>query len=195
MIQANSICKRTSNIESHRSLLVPLLLLIPLFFVLKLRAASLDGDLSQGASKFVDTIRVKNPTSLLRLFSEQGTSYVSGTYVLPKATYSLVEIREDFEKKTGVYCVFFDTACVVETDAKGRAQRGARPGRIPLKAVIDQIASAKEWRLVNGANEANGQVTLLLSSRTVDTATIGEDAINFYFRHENGDWKLRNIEF
>jgi hypothetical protein len=41
----------------------------------------------------------------------------------------------------------------------------------------------------------NGAVTLLLSTRTPDTARLGEDALNFYFRLENGQWKLRNLEY
>jgi len=98
---------------------------------------------------------------LLALFSEQGTSFINGTYALPKASYSPAEIRKEFAASTGVYCVFFDTA-------------------VPLRSVSDLLATREQKRFVTySASAMNGEVTLLLSTRTPDTARLGEDALNF----------------
>ena len=73
-----------------------LLLSLLLFHIAKTRAATSDEELKKGAEKFVGLIESKNPSGLLDLFSEQGTSFISGTYALPKAEYSPAEIRKDF---------------------------------------------------------------------------------------------------
>jgi len=160
------------------------------------RAMPSDADLKKGAEKFIALVESKNAAALLELFSEQGTVFMSGTYALPKVDYSPTEIRKDFENKTGVWCVFFDTTCLREADSKERNRQNRRPLDITLFSAADLITSAKEKRFVTyDGSTANGKITLLLSTRSVDTARLGEDALNFYFRYEGGQWKLRNIEF
>jgi hypothetical protein len=160
------------------------------------RAAGPDEDIRQGAQKFVKTIEEKDLPSLLNLFSEQGTSFTSGTYALSQVSYSQEEIRKDFAGKAGVYCLFFSTQCLRDADSKERARLNRRPPQIALRSVIDLLATASEKRFVTyEISSMNGKVSLLLSARTPDTARLGEDALNFYFRRENGEWKLRNVEF
>jgi hypothetical protein len=186
---------------THRFAIFFLAILSVLGFALFLRAlgpntTASDADLKRGAEKFAALIQTKDSAALLGLFSEQGASFISGTYAVPKAEYSLAEIRKDFESKAGVYCIFFDTECLSRADAKERARQKGRPLKITLKSVLDLLDAAKEKRFVTyDISAANGKVTLLLSSRTADTAVLGDDALNFYFRQENGEWKLRNIEF
>jgi len=174
----------------------PVLGLVLFLHVLGASAVESDADLKRGAEKFVALIQNKDSAALLGLFSEQGTSFISGTYAVPKAEYSLAEIRKDFGTKTGVYCVFFDSECLLRADGSERARQKGRPLKISLKSALDLLNAAKEKRFVTyDISAANGKVTLLLSSRTADRAVLGEDALNFYFRREDGEWKLRNIEF
>ena len=155
-----------------------------------------DEDLKRGAEKFVAVVESRNSEALLNLFSEQGTSFISGTYALPKAEYSPTEIRKDFEKRTGVYCVFFDTTCLREEDAKERARQKARPIQIPLTSLIDLVTTAKIRKYETfDVSVKNGMVALVLTDVAPPKARTGRDAIVFYFRFEDGQMKLRNIEF
>jgi hypothetical protein len=151
--------------------------------------------LRQGAEQFVSLIESKDVAALLSLFSEQGTSFIGTGYVPSKASLSQHEIREAFEGKTGVYCLFFDTKCLSEEDSKERSRRSGRPLSTPARSILDLITGAKTKRFVTYDNMTNGKVTLLLSNRTPDTARLGDDALNFYFRFEQGQWKLRNVEY
>lgn len=188
---------RLAGVPKRTSAIVLLLSLL-LLYVSELRARTSDEELKKGAEKFVALIQTKNPSALLDLFSEQGTSFISGTYALPKAEYTPSQIRKDFEAKTGVYCVFFDTACLREADSKQRARQGARPIQIPLTSVFDLVVSAKAKKFVTfGLSNSNGEVALMLTdlSPQAPEARTGRDAIVFYFRSERGQLKLRNIEF
>ena len=153
------------------------------------------GGLRTGAEEFVKLIEANDLSALTNRFSEQGTSFVGGTYALTKTSFSPDEIRKDFEAKTGVYCLFFDTSCFRNKDAKERARRGGHPLTVPLQSLADLIAKAKIKKFVTYPDRTNGQVSLILSNRTPDTARLGEDAVNFYFRFEQGQWKLRNLEY
>jgi len=160
------------------------------------RATTSDDDLKRGAEKFVTAVESKDASALLDPFSEQGTSFISGAHALARASYKRSEIRKEFETKTGVYCIFFDTKCLREADSKEGGRQKAPPIRVPLRSIIDLVATAKQKRFVTYAiSAANGEVTLLCCDRTPDTARQGEDAVNFYFRKENGEWKLRNVEY
>ena len=188
---------RLATVHSSVMSLALLLSLFP-FHMPAARAATSDEELKKGAEKFVALIETRNPSALLDLFSEQGTSFTSGTYALPKAEYSLAEIRRDFEAKTGVYCVFFDTACLREADSKERASQKARPIRMPLSSVYDLAVPAKTKKFATfDVSAANGKVALMLTGVSPQSphAWIGRDAIVFHFRSERGQMKLRNIEF
>jgi len=173
-----------------------LLLFTSLFQVSNLRATPSDEDLKKGAEKFVAVVESKNIAALLDLFSEQGTVFMSATYALPKVDYSPAEIRKDFENKSGVYCVFFDTKCLREADSAERARQKARPIQIPLTSVVDLLATAKQRKFVTfGVSSKNGMVGLMLTDVPEPQARQGRDALVFYFRSEGGQMKLRNIEF
>lgn len=162
------------------------------------RAVTSDEELKKGAEKFVALVESKNPSALLDLFSELGTSFISGTYALPKADYSPAEIRKDFETKTGVYCVFFDTACLRDADSRERTRQRARPIQIPLTSVFDLVVTAKVKKFVTfDVSGMNGMVALMLTnvSPQASEARTGKDAVVFYFRSEHGQMKLQNIEF
>jgi hypothetical protein len=179
---ARSFLRRSENISwKHFHFLAALfLLLFVSFLVFATHAATSDGDLKRHGEKFVTVFESKNASALLDLFSEQGTSFISGTYALPKASYSPAEIRKEFAARTAVYCVFFDTACIRDADSKERARQKARPIRVPLRSVSDLLATVQQKRFVTySASAMNGEVTLLLSARTPDTARLGEDALNF----------------
>jgi len=153
-------------------------------------------ELRSGAESFIRLIQSKEMTAVLNRFSAQGTSFIGTAYVPSKASLSPEEIRKDFEAKVGVYCMFFDTKCFREEDAKERARSNGRALKAPLSSLVDLLAKATEKRFVTyDISGTNGKVTLLLSARTPETARLGEDAVNFYFRFENGQWKLRNIEY
>ena len=160
------------------------------------RTPASDEDLKRGAEKFAGVVESKNPSPLLDLFSEQGTSFISGAYALPKAEYSPAEIPKDFESKGGVYCVFFDTACLREADSRERLRKKARPIQIPLTSVVDLLATAKQEKFLTfEASSNNGMVGLILTDVPPPQARQGRDALVLYFRPEGGQMKLRNIEF
>ncbi len=160
------------------------------------RSPNSEEELRSGAEKFVRLIESRDQGALLNLFSEQGTSFIGNAYVPSKVTLTPAEIRKDFEAKLGVYCLFFNTECFRQEDAKERLRQKGRPLRIPLRSVVDLISTASQKRFVTyDISKTNGKVSLLLSERTPDTARLGEDALNFYFRFEDGQWKLRNFEY
>jgi hypothetical protein len=152
--------------------------------------------LREGAQTFVELIRARDTAALLVRFSEQGTSFTGTAYVPSKAHLSPQEIHADFEAKVGVYCLFFDTKCFQQEDSKARTRENGRPLSSPLNSITDLLTKGTEKRFVTyNISNSNGKVSLLLSNRTPDTARLGEDAVNLYFRLENGQWKLRNIEY
>ena len=164
----------------------------------ELRAASSDEELKKGAQKLVAVIESKNDAALLELFSEQGTSFISGTYALANVEYSLPQIKKDFEAKNGVYCVFFDSACLRDADSKERARQKARPIDFPLFSIFDLVATAKVKRFRTfDVSSKNGMVAVVVTDVPPDApgARTGKDAIVFYLRFENGQMKLRNVEF
>jgi hypothetical protein len=180
----------------HKSIALSSILL--LVCVGETRAGTSDEELKRGAEQFVSLIESKNASAVLDLFSEQGTSFISGTYALPKAEYSPAEIRDDFKTKTGVYCVFFDTACLREADSKERGRQKGHPIQIPLTLVFDLVATARVKKFVTfDVSSKNGMVALMLTNVSPQSlqARTGRDAIVFYFRSELGQLKLRNIEF
>jgi hypothetical protein len=175
-------------------------LLFSLTFSLQLTQArssqNSPAELRSGAESFVKLIQSKETTAVLNRFSEQGTSFIGTAYVPSKASLSPEEIHKNFDAKVGVYCLFFDTKCFREEDGKERARSNGRPLKAPLISLVDLLTKATEKRFVTyDISSTNGKVSLLLSARTPDTARLGEDAVNFYFRFENGQWKLRNIEY
>lgn len=184
---------------SHRTLFMGALLFSLILSLQLTQAKSSQNspdELRSGAESFVKLVQSKETTAVLNRFSEQGTSFVGTAYVPSKASLSPEEIRKDFDAKVGVYCLFFDTKCFREEDGKERARSNGRALKASLNSLIDLLAKATEKRFVTyDISSTNGKVTLLLSARTPDTARLGEDAVNFYFRFENGQWKLRNIEY
>jgi len=152
-------------------------------------------ELRSGAEDFVKLIENRDLPALLSRFSEQGTSFIGTAYVPLKTSLSQQEVHKDFEAKTGVYCLFFDTSCLRDEDLKERTRRNGRALSIPLRSITDLLATAKAKKFVTYDNLSNGKVSLILSDRTPDTARLGQDALNFYFRFEQGQWKLRNFEY
>jgi hypothetical protein len=68
--------------------------------------------------------------------------------------------------------------------------------RTPLRSIADLLSTARQKKLVTyDISKMNGKVSVLLSSRAPDAARLEEDALNFYFRLEDGKWKLRNVEY
>jgi hypothetical protein len=178
-----------------------LFLLRALVFVLVLSSVNSAGaqnkqeGLLNGAREFANLVEIKDAQGVMNEISDQGTSFIGTAYTPIKVDLSRDEIRKDFETKTGVYCLFFDTRCFQEEDARERSRRNGRALVFHLRSIADLLATAKEKRFAAYDNLTNGKVTLLLSGRTSETARLGEDAVNFYFRFERGQWKLRNVEY
>lgn len=153
-------------------------------------------DLCKGAEAFIKLIENRQEDALLRLFSEQGTSFIGTAYVPIKTALAPNEIQHDFAAKTGAYCLFFDTKCLREEDSRERDRRNGRPPRIPLTSILDLLSASHQMKFVTyDISRTNGKVTVLLCERTPETARLGQDALNFYFRFEDGRWKLRNVEY
>jgi len=179
--------------KANRFFILSLILLTPLVGV---RAATSVEDLKRGAEKLMAVVESKNVAALLDLFSEQGTVFMSNTYALPRVDYTPGEIRKDFENKSGVWCVFFDTACLREADSRERARQTTRPIEIPLTSVVDLLAKAKLRKFVTfDVSSSNGMVGVILTDLQPPQARQGRDAVVVYLRSEGGQLKLRNIEF
>lgn len=172
-----------------------LTLLVLAFAVPGSLGADSQKELRSGAEDFVKLIEKKDSPALLSRFSEQGTSFIGTAYVPIKTSLSQQEIQKDFEAKAGIYCLFFDTTCLRDEDLKERTRQKGRSLTTPLQSVIDLLATAKGKKFVTSDNVSNGKVSLILSNRTPETARLGQDALNFYFRFEQGQWKLRNFEY
>lgn len=152
-------------------------------------------ELKNAAKEFVRLIESRDTAALTDQFSEQGTTFIGTAYSPAKVHLSREEIRRDLESKTGVYCLFFDSKCFQEEDVRERVRQKARSLDTPLRSIADLLTGAKEKRFVAYGNLRNPKVTVLLSGRTPDTAILGVDAVNFYFRWEQGRWRLRNVEY
>ena len=173
-----------------------------LFFALALDTLRLaassnsEEELRGGAEEFITLIEARDQTALLSLISEQGTSFIGTAYVPSKASLTPGAIWKDFEAKTGVYCLFFSTECLRQQDLQERTRQNGRPLRTPLRSIADLLSTARQKKLVTyDISKMNGKVSVLLSSRAPDAARLEEDALNFYFRLEDGKWKLRNVEY
>ena len=196
-------CRRVAWLISSlevRSDSAALRMFVLLFFVLALPSVSAGSpnsqeELRRGAEQFVNLIEAKDVEALLNRFSEQGTSFIGTAYVPSSASLSRDEIRKEFAVKSGIYCLFFDTKCFRDEDSNERSRQHGRPLALPLQSLLDLLAAAKAKKFVTYDTVGNGKVTLLLSDRTPDTARLGQDALNLYFRFEQGEWKLRNVEY
>jgi hypothetical protein len=153
-------------------------------------------ELRRGAEELVKLIEKRDSAGLLKRFSEQGTSFIGTAYVPSEVSLIPDKIRQDFEGKRSVYCLFFDSECFRKEDSEERTRQNGRPLKGSLKSIFELLSSASEKRFVTyDISAQNGKVSVLLSKRTPDTARVGEDALNFYLRLEGGLWKLRNIEY
>jgi hypothetical protein len=160
---------------SRLSLLKAVALVFVLLPASAARAQSRQDSLLKGAREFVSLVEIRDTQGLMERMCE--------------------EIRKDFDTKTGIYCLFFETKCFREEDARERSRRNGRALLFPLQSIADLLTRAKDKRFLAYDNLTNGKITLLLSERTPETARLGQDAVNFYFRFEQGQWKLRNVEY
>jgi hypothetical protein len=178
-----------------------LVLLRAVVFVMVLSSVSAVGvqnkpeGLRNGAREFANLVEIKDTQGVTIKISDQRTSFIGTACVPSKANLSRDEIRKDFETQTGFYCLFLDTRCFQEEDARERSRRKGRALVFHLHSIADLLAAEKEKRFVAYDNLTNGKVTLLLSGSTPETARLGEDAVNSYFRFAQGQWKLRNVEY
>jgi hypothetical protein len=158
---------------SRLSLLKAVALVFVLLPASAARAQSRQDSLLKGAREFVSLVEIRDTQGLMERMSEQGTSFVGTAYTPSKADMSREEIRKDFDTKTGIYCLFFETKCFREEDARERSRRNGRALLFPLQSIADLLTRAKDKRFLAYDNLTNGKITLLLSERTPETARLG----------------------
>ncbi len=150
-------------------------------------------ELRRSAEEFVKAIENRDSGAVLSFFSHEGTSFIGIAFSIKNPPVPFNEIRKDFEAKTGIYCLFFDTGCFRAEDSRERKRQKGPPLRTAqLISLIEMLKTAKTKRFLT---YDNGKVTLLLSDTTLDRARLGRDALNFYFQLEAGQWKIVNIEY
>jgi hypothetical protein len=94
------------------------------------------------------------------------------------------------------FALALDTLCLAASSNSEEELRGGAEEFITLIEARDQTALLS---LISeqgtDISKMNGKVSVLLSLRAPDAARLGEDALNFYFRLEDGKWNLRNVEY
>jgi hypothetical protein len=95
-----------------------------------------------------------DPKDLVLHFSQKGVTFGIHSSPIP-----IVALRQEIERKRGIYCVFFDTDCFRREDAAARARDGAAPLSAPHYSFRERLARSSSRHLEIGG----GLVTVLLS--------------------------------
>ncbi len=142
--------------------------------------------LRETASEFLALIERGDPKQLAPLSSQRGL--VLGHTSEPAVP--LATIEKAIAEKRGIFCAFFDSACVPKVSraepVQGRSDADIRAPRSYREEILRASSRDVEVHLSNGTI---GGVTVTLHDNTQP----GSAVLDFDFRFEDGEWKFAGI--
>jgi hypothetical protein len=144
--------------------------------------------LEKAANDFLSLIEKGDPKQLVGHCSQQGVLFGVDAPPVSRAV-----IRENIDKKKGIFCGFFDTDCMRREDSAERARNGALPATEPLYSYRERLlkASGREVRVSLRADfPTSGSVFVALKNDVQ-----AHRPLEFEFEYEKGEWRLSGISF
>ncbi len=156
-------------------------------------AVDLSAGLRDTAQKFLTVIEKGQPLDLLNFWSASGV--VLGVdfedHPVSKSVF-----REQVRKKEGLYCSFFDSACLTELRKASRRKANKGPATNPDYSYRDLLSSARTKTVrVSARREGEtltGYVTVRIENGEM-TKSNTSTQLDFTFVSEAGSWKLAEI--
>lgn len=147
----------------------------------------LTAELSRAAQELLAVIEKGEPAEFSKHVSRIGASFGVGTAALkPDA------IEKQVASRTGIYCVLFDTACLMAEKEK-KAALGAGP-----VSYRELLARAKSRRIEASVNEESGDLTGMVAVRFTGLPSDwrwSKEPLEFYFVRDRGAWMLSSVPF
>lgn len=144
--------------------------------------------LAETAHDFVDKLQKGDPQDLLSFFSLRGVRFGAD-----EPPISLATIQSHFEQKKGLFCVFFDTACLQKEDAIYRAHAGAPPRTKAIHSYRDRLLHASQRELIVRVSRVSGNWVGRLEVRLAKDPDAPEP-LEFEFEFQRG-WKVTGVPF
>jgi hypothetical protein len=139
----------------------------------------LEAELRQTSSAVVDAIKSGDPDKLMPYLSPRGV--VLG---VDDPRVSLAAIRKEMSDKTGIYCLLFDSGCLVTEAKKGRYKA--------KKPSLDDILSYRDYLQ---KNTPALRVGLWQSSSCGGSTTSKDGYLDLEFERASGGWKVTVIPY
>ncbi len=90
----------------------------------EIKREQLERELSQAADKAIASIKAGRPAQLLLLFSDSGVEIGIDGPVL-----SLNVVRQEMSRRTGIYCLIFNSQCLLREENASRKKAHKSPSR------------------------------------------------------------------
>ena len=103
---------------------------------------------------------------------------------------SAAKLAAEIDKKTGVFCAFFDTGCLRREDTIARRNAGVPPSSEPLYSYRERLVTGSVEGIRVGVSDhpRMGTVTVTFSKEGK-----GFGPVEFDFLVEGGEWKLSGV--
>jgi hypothetical protein len=138
------------------------------------------------ANDFISLIEMGNPSRFTAYCSSHGV-----VFGVDPPPISVSRIQQDIDERRGIYCGLFNTECLRKEDAQDRARAGAPPSRVQLFSYRERLSKMVN-RQVIVSDSSRGTVSVAVTS---PGRGLSQEPMEFYFRLENGTWKLSDIPF
>ncbi len=150
----------------------------------ELSAEELEKEFALAAEQFLALLESGDPERFPEACSEDGVVFGLAPPAIPRK-----EIREEIEKRTGVYCVLFDTGCLRTEAASHRVPKAELPALQSLRERL-RTATAREARIEVTAIDEFWLGDLRLELEFPPGMRRRREAIEFSFERKDGAWRL-----
>jgi hypothetical protein len=146
------------------------------------RAPNLESEFERVSNDFLSAIVTGRQDFILSLWSKKGVVQgIDGPLVSSR------EVRSDFAKKAGLFCLIFDTACL-----------RALPGFERMYSYRDMLSKVatkeKKFQVIRYGKSLMGELRVELHGGVMDELEdIVTNPLEFDFIHEDGEWKLATL--
>lgn len=141
--------------------------------------------------KLIQVIKESNAEEFVKLCDLEGLELEADGNITFKA------IREQMRRKTGLYCLLFDTKCLRREEESARQKAGATPAASTWKSFSDIFASVPNLTIDAGLSYElkEGRLGGIEVKWDGDPSglTYGNEFPVFGFIYRNGVWRLTDI--
>lgn len=147
--------------------------------------------LATAANKLVHAIKNRDDSTVLSMFSTRGIIMgVDGPRV------PLSQLRQEFRKRRGAYCFFFDTACLRKEEQIQRQKLGLPLTDVPVFSLADvfsRVGNLRVKALLVGTESKAGHVSVVWEGEPTEYFVGGFP--EFLFQLDGGEWKLVAVPY